>query len=105
MTGKQAQNLFDSMKDMMDELRSKGFPGMIPAVIGAQTVRPDSTTILAPAGEILSYNDLQLAIMDTTSSDELHAAWKKVLANKELAQWQIRYLTRLKDEQRTKFDF
>jgi len=54
---------------------------------------------------ILSYNELRDLIEAATSSSELHAAWKQVERNKELASWQIKELTKLKDYQQTKIDF
>lgn len=54
---------------------------------------------------ILSYNELRDSIESATSSTQLHAAWKQVEKNKELASWQLKELGKLKYYQQTKIDF
>lgn len=55
--------------------------------------------------DLFSYNELRDAISAATSSTELHKAWKQVEKNKELVSWQIKVLSQLKEDQRTKIDF
>ncbi len=58
-----------------------------------------------PKDAVLSYNELRALIESATSAAELHKAWKEVEKNKTFADWHIRELNKLKEDQRTKIDF
>lgn len=53
----------------------------------------------------ISYNEAQSLITNATSSFELQNAWQQINTKKDWPSWQMRELTKLKENQRTKIDF
>lgn len=98
-------------KDMKSPLRKEvASSSAIPTSLLVRQERPKTktTAIIPDAGQpndLLSYNELRDAISVATSSTELHKAWKQVEKNKELASWQVKVLSQLKEDQRSKIDF
>lgn len=99
------------VKDVKSPLRKEVASGLTtPASPPAPQERPKMklpaiTPDTGQPNELLSYNELRDAISAATSSTELHKAWKRVEKNKELAGWQVKVLSQLKEDQRTKIDF
>ena len=69
---------------------------------GNYTVNTDSGQIEPLTA---SYEIHKAELTAATSSTELHAAWKRVEANKSLVSWQVRQLNGIKGLQQTKIDF
>ena len=90
------QELFNSIMAGIDAINARnGLPPAMCAVIVPEKQKE----------AVLSYNELRDLIESATSSMQLHAAWKQVEKNKELAIWQAKELGKLKDYQQTKIDF
>lgn len=53
----------------------------------------------------LTYNQAMDELRYCTSSAEIEKVWRKILAKKDWAGWQMRELSKTKEDQRTKIDF
>ena len=53
----------------------------------------------------ISYNDATSGLLAATSSAEIEIIWRRVLLKKDWPGWQMRELTKIKENQRTKIDF
>jgi hypothetical protein len=90
------QDLYNSILTAVNSINAKN--GQPPAI--ASVFVPEVSK-----EAVLGYNELRELIEAATSSSELHKAWKQVEKNKELVGWQIKILSQLKENQRTKIDF
>lgn len=107
VTKLQMQSLYNEILELARKMQEgdniRSTPPLSPqqAVLVHNSEHADQHTISA----VLSYNELRDLIESATSSTQLYAAWKQVEKNKELAGWQLKELSKLKDHQQTKIDF
>lgn len=90
------QELYNAVLAAVNSINAKN--GQPPAAVFVGEIKRDHEAVI-------SYNELRDLIELATSSMQLHAAWKQVEKNKELANWQVKELGKLKDYQQTKIDF
>lgn len=103
----QMQVLYNEILELASKMK-----GVRPEVLLVNPISPQTAVAIHNAEnkdqhtEVITYdyNGLKGLISAATSSTELHAAWK-IIENANLAGWQLRQLSQLKEHQRTKIDF
>lgn len=107
ITKTQVQVLYNQMLEMMSQLKQEPeirVIAPIPTKAAIKLHNAENADQLTTSA-IYDYEGLKSLIKAATSSYDLEKAWKIVRGASFLASWQLRELTKLKENQQTKLDF
>lgn len=100
----QMQDLYNSVKELIEAAKNNP-PAPQYAALTNKGMEYGSTPVTATIVLEMTYNQAQDELRACCSGPEIEKVWRKISAKKNWAGWQLRELTKIKEDQRTKIDF